>query len=106
MRKRYTDSEQNHKVDFVVRDYGLSKIKASIIVILPLLCIFSLYLFGIDNGYVSMVFNCLFTNATVLVLLQHCITDAEATVMQCLRLRFIYPAKVSQKPRVFPLEKR
>ncbi|MFV9838965.1 MAG: response regulator [Aaplasma endosymbiont of Hyalomma asiaticum] len=70
MRKRYTDSEQNHKVDFVVRDYGLSKIKASIIIILPLLCIFSIYLFGIDNGYVSMVFNCLFTNATVLVLLQ------------------------------------
>ncbi|MDB1135794.1 response regulator [Candidatus Anaplasma sp. TIGMIC] len=70
MGKRYTDSEQNHKVDFMVRDYGITKIKAAIIAILPMLCIFSIYLFGIDNGYVSMVFNCLFTSATVLVLLQ------------------------------------
>ncbi|MGN7661405.1 MAG: response regulator [Anaplasma sp.] len=70
MKKRYTDSEQNNKVDFVARDYGISKIRASAIVILPLLCVFSIYLFGIENGYVSMVFNCLFTSATVLVLLQ------------------------------------
>ncbi|KDB55931.1 histidine kinase [Anaplasma phagocytophilum str. MRK] len=70
MHKRYTDSEQNHKVDFMIRDYGITKIKAAIVVILPLLCIFSIYLFGIENGYVSMVFNCLFTSAIVLVLLQ------------------------------------
>ena len=70
MKKRYTDNEQNNKVDFVERDYGISKIKAATVVILPLLCVFSIYLFGIENGYVSMVFNCLFTSATVLVILQ------------------------------------
>ncbi|MCU7611484.1 PAS domain-containing hybrid sensor histidine kinase/response regulator [Anaplasma capra] len=70
MKKRYTDNEQNNKVDFVVRDYGISKIRAATIVILPLLCVFSIYLFGIENGYVSMVFNCLFTSAIVLVILQ------------------------------------
>ncbi|ACZ49348.1 putative histidine kinase sensor protein [Anaplasma centrale str. Israel] len=70
MKKRYTDNEQNNKVDFVARDYGISKIKAAAVLILPLLCVFSIYLFGIENGYVSMVFNCLFTSTTVLVILQ------------------------------------
>ncbi|WP_169193156.1 hybrid sensor histidine kinase/response regulator [Anaplasma platys] len=70
MHKRYTDSEQNHKVDFVVRDYGITKTKGAVVVVFPLLCILSIYLFGTENGYVSMVFNCLLTSTAVLVLLQ------------------------------------
>ena len=70
MNKRYTDNAENHRVDFMMRDYGISKLKIAVIITLPLLCVLSIYLFGMDNGYVSMVFNCLFTTTTVFVLLQ------------------------------------